>query len=56
MFTIADTRILDKNKTLRPNALLYPPPVFPDDCLLHSKHISSCCLLFFILFRSSNRG
>lgn len=56
MFTTADSRILDKNKMPGRNVLFYPPPVFPDDCLLPSKHIWSCCLLFFILFHSSNHA
>lgn len=30
------------------------PSTLPGSCLLHSKHISSCCLLFFILLNSSN--
>lgn len=39
------------------NTLIYPFPIFPGDCLLHSKHIWSCfpfSLSYFVLLTMAN--
>lgn len=55
MFKTADEDIrLKKRKGGTTYYFTATPSTLPGSCLLHSKHISSCCLLFFILLNSSN--
>lgn len=55
MFKSADENIrLKKRKGGTTYYFTATPSTLPGSCLLHSKHISSCCLLFFILLNSSN--